>query len=134
MSTRIFHALAASLVALQAVPAALAGEQVIIEPGGLRPPVLVTEAQRQVDFVNRTGRLVHMEFLGHEPDEHHVVQVQDQIWAVFHLAGRHNYEVHFLDPAMKDLKGAVEIREHPSEVSDPLVCRGVMVTGGCLER
>jgi len=133
MSAHIASALLAA--AVLSSPPALGGE-ITIEADGLQPPVLFVESEREVNFVNRSGRLVHVEFQhrGLDQHQHHLVQVVDRIWAVFHQAGAHRYAVHFLDPRMKDLEGAVVVGENRYGGPDPSECGGVTVMGACLER
>jgi hypothetical protein len=111
----------------------IAGE-VIIEATGLRPSVLMTESEHRVIFVNRSGRMVHVDFMIRDPELHHVIQVPDQIWAIFHRPGSHPYEVHFRDPTVADLHGVIEVAGDPYGRPDPLVCSGVTVQGACIER
>ena len=123
----------------QSAPVARAAEEVIvgeviIEAKGLSPAVLLTAPERRVVFVNRSGRLVHLQFLMHNRGQHDLVQVPESIWAVFHRVGRHAYEVHFDNHAMSDLHGAVEVVGDPYGGPDPLVCSGITVQGACLER
>jgi hypothetical protein len=126
------------VVVLLACPISAAEEiiagEVIIEAAGLRPSVLMTEPERQVTFVNRSRRMVHVDFMIRDPELHHVFQVPDRIWAIFHRPGRHPYEVHFRDPAIADLHGVIEVVGDPYGRPDPLVCSGVTVQGACIER
>ncbi len=108
--------------------------EIIIEATALRPQVLLTEPERRVIFVNRSGRAVHVDFNSRDPEGHHVFQVPDRMWAIFHRPGRHPYEVHFRDPGTPDLHGAVEVVGDPYGRPDPLICGGVTVMGGCIER
>jgi hypothetical protein len=71
-------------------PVAAAVGEIVIEVGALKPPVLIVGADEAVAFVNRSGRLVHVEFAG-PGDEHHVFQVPGRIRAIFHRPGRHAY-------------------------------------------
>jgi hypothetical protein len=130
------HLTSAFLAAAVLSASPLPGGQIAIEADRVEPPVLFVEAEQQVDFVNRSGRLVHVAFEHRDSDvhQHHVVQVVDAIWAVFHQPGAHRYAVHFLDPGMRDLAGTVVVGEHPYGGPDPLVCRGITVLGACLER
>ncbi len=108
--------------------------EVIIEATGLRPQVLMTEPEHRVTFVNRSGHMLHVDLILHDPELHHVFQVRDQIWAVFHRPGRHSFAVHFSDPGMADLHGAIEVVGDPYGGPDPHVCGGVTVQEGCIER
>lgn len=111
----------------------IAGE-IIIEATALRPQVLLTELGRQVTFVNRSGQLVHVDFISRDPELHHVFQLQDRIWAIFHRSGRHPFEVHFRNPALADLHGAVEVVGDPYGGPDARICSGITVQGACIER
>jgi hypothetical protein len=113
----------------------IAGE-ILIETNALRPEVLMTVPERRVVFTNRTGHPAHIQFTMKNPngEQHHLVQVPEQIWAIFHKVGRHPFVVHFTDRAMPDLYGAVEIVVDPYGRPDPLVCNGITVMGACLER
>jgi hypothetical protein len=110
--------------------------EILIEANGLRPEVLMTEPEHRVLFTNRSGQPVHIQFTMKNPngEKHHVVQVPEQIWAIFHTMGRHPFVVHFIDPAAPDLSGAVEVVGDPYGRPDPLVCSGITVMGACLER
>jgi hypothetical protein len=66
--------------------------------------------------------------------QHHVVQMVDAIWAVFHQPGAHRYAVHFLDPRVPDLEGMVVVGEHTHGGPDPWICKGITVLGACLDR
>jgi len=118
---------------LSAADEIIAGE-IIIEATALRPQVLLTEPERRVIFVNRSGRIVHVDFISRDPERHHTVQVPDRIWAVFHTVGRHPYEVHFNEAGMADLHGAIEVLGDPYGGPDPRICNGVTVMGVCIER
>ena len=119
---------------------AVAGEiiagEILIEEKALHPAVLRTEPEHRVLFTNRSGHSVHIQFTMKNPngEKHHIVQVPEQIWAIFHTMGHHPFVVHFLDPAAPDLSGAVEIVGDPYGRPDPLVCSGITVMGACLER
>ncbi len=129
-------AVAASV--LFSLPAAAAEEiiigEIIIEAEALRPQVLLTEPDRRVTFINRSGKLVHVDFITRDPEKHHAFQVPDRIWAVFHRPGRHPFEVHFGDSGIPDLHGAVEVLVDPYGGPDPRICGGVTVMGACIER
>jgi hypothetical protein len=105
-----------------------------IESTGVRPSVVLTEPEHRVYFVNRSGRTVHLQFLMGNGEQHHLVQVPEHIWAIFHQVGRHPFVVHFLDRSVPDLYGAVEVVGDPYGRPDPLVCSGITVMGACLER
>lgn len=110
--------------------------EMLIEANVLYPGVLITEPEHRVLFTNRSGRMIHIQFTMKNPngEEHHLVQVPEQIWAIFHRMGRHPFVVHFLDRAVPDLYGAVEVVGDPYGRPDPLVCSGITVMGACFER
>jgi len=120
------------LGAVGAFAAEAAGE-VVIEATALRPPVLPATAGQRVTFVNRSGRMIHIQFLGDETG-HRVFQVPGEIRAVFHAAGRHDYVVHFSARRDASLRGAVEVATDRS--GDPVVpvCSGLAIKGVCVER
>ena len=111
----------------------IAGE-ILIEAKALHPEVLMTEPEHRVLFTNRSGRSVHIQFTMKNGEQHHLVQVLEQIWAIFHQFGHHPFVVHFGDPSMANLYGAVEVVGDPYGRPDPLVCSGITVMGACLER
>jgi len=111
----------------------IAGE-ILIEAKALHPEVLMTEPEHRVLFTNRSGRSVHIQFTMKNGEQHHLVQVPEQIWAIFHQFGHHPFVVHFGDPSMANLYGAVEVVGDPYGRPDPLVCSGITVMGACLER
>ena len=121
------------LGAVGAFAAEAAGE-VVIEATVLRPPVLPATAGQRVTFVNRSGRMIHLQFLGDETG-HRVFQVPGEIRAVFHAVGRHDYVVHFSARREASLRGAVEVAR--GLTGDHVVpeCGGLTINKGvCLER
>ena len=127
--------LAATLLGARDLSAAeeIVGE-IIIQDAALQPQVLMTEPEHKVLFVNRSSQMVHIQFLMHNGGQHHIFQVPDQIWAIFHQSGLHRYVVHFRDPKMPNLDGAVEVVGDSYRRPDPLVCGGLTVQGACIER
>jgi hypothetical protein len=125
---------AISVAPLRAAAEEIIAGEIIIEATALRPQVLLTELDRQVTFVNRSGQPVHVDFISRDPELHHVFQVQDRIWAIFHRSGRHPFEVHFRNPALADLHGAVEVVGDPYGRPDARICSGITVQGACIER
>jgi hypothetical protein len=106
--------------------------EIVIGDGRLEPPVLQTTTEQRVTFVNRSSRMVHVQFLD-EAGRHHVFQVPGSIWAVFYRPGRHPYVVHFPTRRGHDLLGVVEVEDGPARTGDPPTCAGVSVMGVCLE-
>ena len=127
--------LLAVLVAALLLPpwSAAAGEEIVIEAAGLSPQVLRAGMDHRVRFVNRTGKPVHVEFIG-DSGWHHVEQLQDEIWAVFHRPGLHPYVVPLTNDRLGELHGTVEVRSDPRGRPEPQDCVGVTVMGACLER
>jgi len=114
--------------------AEILGGEIVIEASALHPEVLMTRPEHRVLFTNRSGRAVHIQFSMKNGEQHHLVQVPEQIWAIFHQFGRHPFVVHFGDPAVANLHGAVEVVGDPYGRPDPLVCSGITVMGACFER
>ena len=133
MGTGRLLMLAACVGMLLATPVPGAAAEIVIEAGVLTPAVLTVESDDSVTFVNRSGRVVHLDFLG-PADEHQVFQVPGRIRATFHRAGRHPYVVHFETAPRAELRGFVEVREPEWPRSQPPVCSGVSVGDICLER
>jgi hypothetical protein len=135
---RLLGSAAAAVLLLQTHSMAgeiIAGE-ILVEAEALRPQALMTEPERRVLFINRSYRAIHIQFLMRNGEQHHIVHMPDKdaIWAIFHQVGRHPFVVHFLDRSVPDLYGAVEVVGDPYGRPDPLVCSGITVQGGCIER
>lgn len=114
-------------------PLGAAGAEVVIEAGALTPQVLTIPSDEVVVFVNNSGRMVHIDFLG-RADEHHVFQVAGRIRATFHRLGRHPYVVHFATGgARAELRGVVEVQASRTPRREPPVCTGVSVQEICIE-
>ena len=126
----------AALLIVMLASAAVPGEavRVVIGPDGLEPRVLHATTADRVTFVNRSGRVVHMEF-GEDRGKHHVFQVPGEIWAVFHQAGPHLYVVHFETGERRELRGVVEVEHVPDRgpVEKLPTCNGITVQGVRLE-
>lgn len=113
-------------------PLAAAGAEVVIEANALTPAELTVASDEAVVFVNRSGRLIHIDFLG-RADEHHVFQVPGRIRATFHRVGRHPYVVHFESGPRAELRGVVNVQKSPVPRDGIPVCRGVSVEEICIE-
>jgi len=106
--------------------------EIVIKADGLEPRVLQVSTVDRVVFVNRSGRLVHLDFLGRR-DQHHVYQVPGSIWAVFHQPGPHLYVVHFESgEGRRELRGVVEVG-HTGRDPDLPECGRLTVEGICVE-
>jgi hypothetical protein len=117
-----------------AVPSAGSpASQIVIEAEALVPPLLTTTVDQTVVFVNRSGRVVHIDFLG-DAGEHHVFQVPGRIRATFHRPGRHPYVVHFETHPRGELTGAVEVVEAARPLEEPRICSGITIEEMCIER
>ncbi len=120
---------AAALAVLLAPSVARADDEILIEAKGVRPPVLHTTTAHRVTFVNRSGRLAHLEFTG-DPGAHKVFQVPGQMWAVFHVPGRHPYAVHLESGGdTVTLQGVVEVTVDPGGRPDLPTCDSESVNG-----
>ena len=136
MSTRAIVGFAFTLwiwaLATVQAPVATAKDEIVIERTKLSPPLFKTTVGERVTFVNRSGRTVHVEFLG-DPGRHRVFQIPTEIWAIFHRPGSHAYEVHFSDPRARTLRGTVEAAEDPSGRGDPHTCDSLTVMDECIQ-
>lgn len=112
-------------------PVGAADGVIVIGATRLDPPVLRTVTEQRVTFVNRSGRIVHVDFLG-EAGQHHVYEVPKSIWAIFHRRGRHPYVVHFETGGGRELRGVVEVEVGPVPGPPPPTCTGFTVMGDCL--
>jgi plastocyanin len=129
---RVLRAAVAILAAATVVHAPAAAAEIEISAAALRPQTAVAAVGERVTFVDRSGRRAHLEF--HElPRGHRAFQVPGEIWAVFHVPGRHGYTVHLSGPTM-ELHGVVDVREATGPAREPRECRGVSVQGECLDR
>lgn len=125
--------IAVAVLAWSVVPAH-AGGRVVVQPGGVEPTVLHTTTGIRVDFENRTGRAIHLEFEG-DGGQHEVVQVPatGPFWVVFFRSGAHRYVVHVYEAKERTLPGVVEVAEDPQASPGTPAC-GVAVLGVCVER
>ena len=128
-----FMILANAALAWSPVPAH-AGPSVVVRPGGIEPPVLNATTGQRVEFENRTGRAVHLEFEG-DSRQHEVVQAPatGPFWVVFLRPGTHRYVVHVYAPRERTLAGVVEVAEDPQGSRETLDCDAA-VPGVCVER
>lgn len=126
----VTYALALSLAVL---PAGSWAAEIVITPTAVEPAVLKTATSERVNFVNRTGRAVHVGFVKNH-GEHQLVQVPTTglIWAIFHRPGPHPYTVHFYDAAGTTLHGLVEAVEDLQRPRTSGAC-GLTVMENCLE-
>jgi hypothetical protein len=106
--------------------------EILVEADGVRPPVAHALLDAPVRFVNRTGRDIHVEFLGEE-GQHHVVNVPGRIWAAFHRPGRHPFVVHAVSSGREIARGVVEVSEDVPR-TEPPECGWITVEGVCIER
>lgn len=121
------------------LPAGLAGAaggitppEVVIGSAHLEPSTLRTQTERRVTFVNRSGRIVHVDLHG-DAGQHHVFQVPGSIWAIFHQPGRHPFVVHFGHGEPRDLHGVVEVELGPASDVDVPTCGWLTVMEVCVE-
>jgi hypothetical protein len=123
---------AACVLLLLLGPLTTAAAEIVIEAGALVPGILTVDTDEPVAFVNRSGRVVHVDLLG-RVGQHHVFQVPGRIEAVFHWPGRHPYVVHFDSEPRGELRGAVEVRERATPRDAPPACSGISLDETCLE-
>lgn len=107
--------------------------QIVIENDHLEPRMLETLTGERVDFVNRTGRPVHLQFSG-DIRQHEVIQipVTGPAWAVFHRPGTHPYVVHIYERQTRALEGVVSVTTDATHQWQSGTC-DVVVEGNCLE-
>lgn len=112
---------------------ASAGDSILVKPDGVEPAVLRTTTGTRVEFLNQTGRAVHVQFSG-DAGEHQVVQIPatGPIWVIFHRPGPHPYVIHVYEPKERALPGLVEATEDPQRPSGSPTC-SVTVMDVCLE-
>jgi hypothetical protein len=122
-------AVAALLAAALAAAAARADDEVVIVAKELRPPLVRTTTSRRVTFINRSGRIARLQFLGDVGDAR-AFEVPVQLWVVFDRPGRHRYRVHL--GTGKDavtLQGTVEVVKQGAGSLDPPTCDSVTLPG-----
>jgi plastocyanin len=120
------------LALLLVAPLTVGATEIVIEAGALTPAMLTVESDAPVTFTNRSGRTVHVEFLG-VADGHQVFQVPALIRATFHRTGLHPYVVHFETRPRTELRGVVDVRERTTPRDYLPVCTGITVDEVCLE-
>ena len=123
-----------ALLALLAPARGWADETIVIEASRIVPPVFATTTGKRVEFVNRTQRLVHIEFTG-DVRQREVIQIPatGPIWAIFHRPGTHPYVMHVYGPAATTtLEGLVEVSEDEHHKWEAPSCVAT-VMGVCLE-
>jgi hypothetical protein len=122
----------AALIACTTGPAT-AGENIVVNLQAVEPSLLHTTTGERVDFVNRTGRAVHVQFAG-DLRQHRVVQIPatGPAWVVFLRPGTHPYVIHVYESKERTLAGVVEVREAPQHQSESETCSAVAM-GICIE-
>jgi hypothetical protein len=125
-----FAVIALAVASLAARAETLA--QVVIENDRVEPRTLETLTGERVNFVNRTGRPVHLQFSG-ELRQHEVVQVPvtGPLWAVFHRPGTHPYVVHIYGRETRALEGVVSVTTDETHQWQSGTC-DVVVEDNCL--
>ena len=128
-ASRLVAAAAAFLAAALAPAAARADDEVVIVGNGLRPPLVRTTTSRRVTFINRSGRIARLQFLGDSGD-HRAFEVPVQLWVVFDRPGRHRYLVHLgTEGEAVTLQGTVEVVKQGAGSLDPPTCDSVTLPG-----
>jgi hypothetical protein len=131
------RSLAASVTILLVVvvPVAARAEpsQIVIEDDRLEPRMLETLTGERVNFVNRTGHPVHLQFSS-DVRQHELVQIPltGPAWAVFHRPGTHPYIVHIYERQTRALEGVVSVTTDATHQWQSGTC-DVVVEGNCLE-
>jgi hypothetical protein len=106
--------------------------QVVIENDRLEPHWLETLTGARVNFINRTGHPVHLQFSG-DIRQHEVVQLPatGPIWAIFHRPGTHPYVVHVYNGQTQALHGVVSVTTDETHKWQSGTC-DVVVEGNCI--
>ncbi len=127
---RASRLVAAAFLAAALVPAAArADDEVVIVGTGLRPPLVRTTTSRRVTFINRSGRIARIQFLGDAGDDR-AFEVPVQLWVVFDRPGRHRYLVHLgTERDAVTLQGTVEVVKQGAGSLDPPTCDSVTLPG-----
>jgi hypothetical protein len=134
MSARLLAA-SIAILSLIVVPTTIhAGQpaQIVVENDRLEPRLFETLTGERVDFVNRTGHPVHLQFVG-DIRQHEVIQIpaMGPAWAVFHRPGTHPYVVHIYERQMRALEGVVSVTTDATHQWQSTTC-DVVVEGNCL--
>ena len=133
MSTRWLLTLAMATCAVAPIPTHAQGvPQVVIENDRLEPKWLETLTGARVNFINRTGHPVHLQFSG-DIRQHEVVQIpaKGPIWAIFHRPGTHPYVVHVYNRQTRALPGVVSVTTDETHKWESGTC-DVVVEGNCI--
>jgi hypothetical protein len=133
MSTRWLLTLAVATCAVAPIPTHAQGvPQVVIENDRLEPKWLETLTGARVNFINRTGHPVHLQFSG-DIRQHEVVQIPatGPIWAIFHRPGTHPYVVHVYNRQTRALPGVVSVTTDETHKWESGTC-DVVVEGNCI--
>jgi len=133
MSTRWLLSLAVATCAVAPIPTHAQGvPQVVIENDRLEPKWLETLTGARVNFINRTGHPVHLQFSG-DIRQHEVVQIPatGPIWAIFHRPGTHPYVVHVYNRQTRALPGVVSVTTDETHKWESGTC-DVVVEGNCI--
>ena len=135
MSTRLLAVCVAILLVVVVPVTTHAGpaSQIVIENDRLEPRTLETLTGERVDFVNRTGHPVHLQFSG-DIRQHEVIQIPltGPAWAVFHRPGTHPYVVHIYERQTRAFEGVVSVSTDATHHWQVGTC-DVVVEGNCLE-
>jgi hypothetical protein len=124
-------AVAISIVA-PAVAHLEGAKQVIIEKDRLEPRTLETLTGQRVNFVNRAGYPVHLQFSG-DIRQHQVIQIPatGPVWAIFHIPGTHPYVVHIYGRETRALDGVISVTTDETHQWQSRTC-DVVVEGNCI--
>jgi hypothetical protein len=108
------------------------GSGIIIENDRLEPRTLETLTGQRVNFVNRTGHPVHLQFSS-DVRQHEVIQIPatGPVWAIFHLPGTHPYIVHIYGRETRALDGVISVTADEMHQWQSRTC-DVGVEGNCI--
>jgi hypothetical protein len=117
-------------VAILAPGAAHVEEAARVTIHRLEPRTFETVTGQRVDFMNRTGYPVHLQFLG---DIHQVIQIPatGPVWAIFHRPGTHPYVVHIYGRETRALDGVISVTTDETHQWQSRTC-DVVVEGNCI--
>ncbi len=133
MTIRWLLALALTVSVVAPVAAHAEGTaQVITQSDRIEPRTLETVTGQRVNFVNRTGYPVHLQFIG-DVRQHEVIQIPaiGPVWAIFHIPGTHPYVVHIYGRETRALDGVISVTTDETHQWQSRTC-DVVVEGNCI--
>ena len=87
---------------------------------------------QRVNFVNRTGHPVHLQFIG-DLRQNEVIQIPGTgpVWAIFHVPGTHPYTVHIYGRETRALDGVISVTIDETHQWQSGTC-AIVVEGNCI--